>query len=918
MILLPGFVCAQPPATGASTVGDMALPGGIKAAVAATNDPLPADRGQFFVDLIRRTYSTPLVTHMDPRDIAIRALVAHLERARLTAGAADTVPLPLPSNVWTDVVFAGRVPADGLAAAILDSRTASLFYYGALALDGPTREWLASQRALIPELAGRLAPAFAVAAPGFRVADGRVRLPGPPRAERAWENLLGRSAADPGEFLRALLGTNEGRTGYLLASMSELTPEQIGFALGGDQSDAVAGLRRLVGVLDRVAPGWKVAERTLWRPRRDPALLLSDLAVDEQGRPVLPGSRPFWSAVFANESPAAARRRDADLAGDAPEFAWLCEQVFAGTPVEQRRRYDSLLFASRVLTQGSASTALDAVEAARGALLYPALTATLERARVEDVAVYAAASRRAARLSAISQDERRVRALSQFQGTLALIARMESSASVTPQVAQRAVRSLSEVEPNEEGEYAGALVKWFGGWIASVTSAASNDTALLQLLAGSPPRPPRYVDWEGIHYKVDIAAAEAARLSRLLGDDPRPSLSAALALISAADAIAATNLTKDALREGARQLDPFIDAMGWSGAEWHRAFAVAATRGDTRDAARLVSRLRAAADAEWARGARELAYAIALGQPEHAAVSVAEISQRHDFELHADNSHYGGPWALPSADVSPRGYHISGALLGVDAAFAEFWLTRVSTKAPPRKPTLSSEERAAFIATVPLIEPALLLDEDRDRIVSALQVARARVAALRTPGNAAALAASIPLGAIRQTLLPWTLAHDPDRVSSFLSPVELLWLGLGPTIPASMQAWGVLAQPRLGCLCVQVIGRRPLEILSGRVNAGILASGFPDLQLRLAELLAELHMPAPLLAGVLASATFDFVNGAAARDEDDRRALVEFVLALRGDRVEEYLAMLTTGGPLVPPGGASDRLEGVAPARRER
>ena len=132
-----------------------------------------------------------------------------------------------------------------------------------------------------------------------------------------------------------------------------------------------------------------------------------------------------------------------------------------------------------------------------------------------------------------------------------------------------------------------------------------------------------------------------------------------------------------------------------------------------------------------------------------------------------------------------------------------------------------------------------------------------------------------------------------------------------------MHAWGALAQARLGCLCLQVVGRRSLDIFTGRMNAGMLASGFPDLSLRLAELLADLHMPASLLAGVLASATFDFVNGAASRDEDDRRALVEFVLALRVDRVEEYLAMLTTGGPLVPPSDAADRFGGVAPARRQ-
>jgi hypothetical protein len=70
------------------------------------------------------------------------------------------------------------------------------------------------------------------------------------------------------------------------------------------------------------------------------------------------------------------------------------------------------------------------------------------------------------------------------------------------------------------------------------------------------------------------------------------------------------------------------------------------------------------------------------------------------------------------------------------------------------------------------------------------------------------------------------------------------------------------------------------------------------LNLRLAELLRELQMPAPLLAPVLAAATADFTENATSRDPDDRRGPVEFVQALGADRVEQYLALLTTDGPL--------------------
>jgi len=85
----------------------------------------------------------------------------------------------------------------------------------------------------------------------------------------------------------------------------------------------------------------------------------------------------------------------------------------------------------------------------------------------------------------------------------------------------------------------------------------------------------------------------------------------------------------------------------------------------------------------------------------------------------------------------------------------------------------------------------------------------------------------------------------------------------------------------------------------------MMASVFPDLNFRLAEYLTELRMPAALLGPVLAAATLDFVNTVMSRDPDDRRGLVEFVQMLRRDRVEQYLALLTTDGPLVPIGEAS-------------
>jgi hypothetical protein len=151
-----------------------------------------------------------------------------------------------------------------------------------------------------------------------------------------------------------------------------------------------------------------------------------------------------------------------------------------------------------------------------------------------------------------------------------------------------------------------------------------------------------------------------------------------------------------------------------------------------------------------------------------------------------------------------------------------------------------------------------------------------------------AIAEAIPLSPQRETLLTWTVAHDPTRVPGFLSPSELFLLGGGDTQMSALDAWGMPATSRTGCLCLQVISHRSWETFAGRWNTGMLASAFPDLNFRIAEILSELQMPAVLLAPILTSATLDFVNSVTSRDQDDRRDG-------SGVRVE-YCRQRSTGG----------------------
>ena len=288
-------------------------------------------------------------------------------------------------------------------------------------------------------------------------------------------------------------------------------------------------------------------------------------------------------------------------------------------------------------------------------------------------------------------------------------------------------------------------------------------------------------------------------------------------------------------------------------------------------------------------------------------MSAHDAASRHDFWFKSGSTgRRHGAWRLPSAGGDTRqGWRVVGSLLGLDVRLAEFSLVRLSAKPPPRRPSLNEDHRRVFIEGVALVESRGLTEADREAIVAAMQRGRARVAALRTPQEAIAIADEIGLSAARRNLLPWVLTHEPARLAAFLSPLELFWLGLEQApLDERFQKWGAPGESRLGCLCLQMTDRRPWEQLAGRWGTGIFASGIPDLNLRLAELLGELGMPASLLGPVLASATLDLINSAVSRDQDDRRGLVEFVQGLSTDRVEQYLALLTSDGPLVAVGDA--------------
>jgi hypothetical protein len=582
------------------------------------------------------------------------------------------------------------------------------------------------------------------------------------------------------------------------------------------------------------------------------------------------------------------------------------------------------MLASRFQPPITAANAVAAFDVLRAQHTHGALINTLERANLLDPRPLSEVLHRANAISSIADDDRAARALAQFQGALALVTRTAIRGGLPPGPLAEAVSSLAAVELSARHEYEGRLVKWLVRWAATgiqtlprsappdlpVGGALERD--LIQIMSGPGGFEVGAVEWEGTRYRVDFGRAEAIRLIRLIGDQPRPFLTSAKALVGIADNLSAAAPTPDRLRQETANFAAIGSALGWDSpervtqSEWHRrqreaadALKRALDTADSRSASRVVPSMLSLADDLLGRGLMELAYAVALGQPARTMIPADEAAGRHDFGLALPTAR-NTAWTMPaSAATAARGWHVTGSILGMDVRLADFAVQRVSLR-PPRKPALDDDQRRVLLETIVLIQAGRLAEPDREALIAAMKAGRARLGAVRTVQDVDAIADDIRLSPMRRTLLAWTVAaNDRERVDAFLSPVELLWLGKA-SIGQRFHAWGVPAEARLGCHCVRLMDRQPLEFLDGRWHSGISATGFPDLNLRVAELLADLKMPAPLLAPVLRSAMLDLVDSAMTRDSDDRRAMVDFVQALRPERVEQFLALLTTDGPLVP------------------
>ena len=147
------------------------------------------------------------------------------------------------------------------------------------------------------------------------------------------------------------------------------------------------------------------------------------------------------------------------------------------------------------------------------------LVLTLERLGIRTTAVYTASVRHAEQLATLDPPRAFI-ALSQYQGALALLARLARVHSLDVTQEETLVRSLASVPLTGNG-YAGGIARWLRGELLPLVAGgeADVDATLLRSVTGrvkTDAAKPVLVSWEERDYRVDLVEPQARRIARTL------------------------------------------------------------------------------------------------------------------------------------------------------------------------------------------------------------------------------------------------------------------------------------------------------------------------------------------------------------------------------------------------------------------
>src|SRR3954468_3721910 len=542
--ILSAVVLAAASSASAATVSeDVPVPGGTAALAQSLGFESVPERGRFIYEITRLLYNTP--------EGRKPTADAYLTAARQAAGRGrnadtrpgDVVPVPLTAELWGSAIFHRTVAPRELITAIITDRSAALLCLGLASLDGGTLGFFADHPQLLERIYERSAPAFAAFSGSLHVQGNRVVPPSGDAAVPLWEALTLEKVTRPERFVQQLFELNDARLAYLYDVIGDLDPARRAFALGLWLPNATARTERFKALALGVAGFREAHLKTLplGRASYDLSMTLARVAVSADGTPVAPAMRGFWAHVFSgNDLPDDPARLLRNVEEEPFDAAWLVDAIAAVDVRARAERLDQLAFGQRAFAAAPAAAAPDVFMAVRGLARYRMLMWTFERIGIRAPSLYASAARQAARIGAID-GRRGFEAQAQFQGALAILARIAMVGTLTPAKTQTLVEQLVALPLGDDGRYAGAVARWMRGELtAAIKSAETSERAVLAAMSGPPSGEgpiARAVTWEGQPYRLDLGAAERQRLRLVRDKQEGATLDAALDLAAAARSI---------------------------------------------------------------------------------------------------------------------------------------------------------------------------------------------------------------------------------------------------------------------------------------------------------------------------------------------------------------------------------------------
>ncbi len=885
----------------------------------------------------RKQYTVSLDDSRRARDVhaALQAMGLDVSDvvARLNKGQAVTVEVPAdelplaPSlATWRQVVFEHDLAPRALFAEILRTPNALLLWQGVLALDLPTRRFLEASPDLVRTLYREAAPLFAAHSAQVVVRDGRMQVAGGLPVQPLWEALVDEPVASPARFIRRLFTRDDGRLAVFFDLMQRLPVAQRTFAAGlwlKDPGQRLDRFRALYGAVSAVDGEWSPAQAPLKRSPADPWLLLRGLAVaPEAGGNGLAGpqQRRFWERAFQDgvpDQPERGLRSDDDA--ELVDAAWLVAQVCQQQTAVRTNRMRQVMVVPRAFPNPAAADLPGVLMAARGLVEFPALYLALDRSDLLTPSLAIALARQADAVDRIGDRDRRALALAAFQGAVALVGRMATTAAVSRDAALQALEKLAAV-PLRGDAFASGVGDWLVDHVLPTlgpSAEGASDALVVNALATSAGSR-RRVEWEGETYVVDWTKAEQARLARLRQAQAGFTVDHVVELVGLRRRIAGLSPTPDQTRGAAQALVALATKLDAAKplSEISEPVQVSRLLGQVpRELERVKSardrdRLEQAADrvgrvVDWATAhvLASLAYTPYLGDPDGAAARAGDLSLRHRFGVHdfIDSARRQHQWGPPTVVGAEGG--ATGALLGMELGLARLTLRRLSTGTVPPPVLMISADLDTLAAQVALTSPRALGDADMSAVVQALVRGRAQVtAASADPVALDALAGAGGLSGDRRSVLEWMARHEPSRVVTMFSLGELAAIGGG-----DHRISGAVGTPAMGLVGrwrLEWPGGEPFEPYSGRPTMGLMATFVPDVSLRVAELIEQAQLPLELLPGVLAYAMQDVVESAMLLSTADWVGLVRHAGGLTKARFDDIVAALAAGGVLTPAEGA--------------